>query len=587
MEKRERELAILSRVAARIHGEDDIVRILDIALDEIASEMNLHTAWILMGDESDRKLYLHAHRGVSPAYLVGIRENGCGECLCPEVFWTGHRMQARNTLQCPRMPDIVAGGVASTGHACIPLKFEGGSRGVLNVAVRPGEPFSDEELRFLETLGHQICLAVERARHRQTERARNREARALAAITKAIGGSLDVAAVLRAVGNTARDLLGAQGLTILLGADARSLRVAHVSGAARPSLAEGDPVDLVALGGQLSVRALAERKPFSVDDVKADSRVGRFLAEAWQMGSLIDVPLLARDRTLGLMIVSRTAPYRWSEEEIDLAETLAAQASVALENARLYEDGRRAYEDLKAAQVRTIQSERMAVMGTFAAGLAHEVRNPLNSIGLQLSLLERRIARSEQGSESQDTVRIIRDEIRRLDALVNDFLLLSRTSHLSFREVDLGAVVDEIVRLLAPEAAALGVGLTRGTCGPKIPEASLDPEKMKQVVINLVRNAIEAQPAGGTVTVETGVVAGRACIRVADNGPGLPAGIDVFQLFVSTKPGGTGLGLPIAQQIVFDHGGEIEAESRAGGGAVFTVRLPVTRSAGTLERREP
>ena len=576
IEKRERELAILSAVAARIHGEESVDRILSIAVDEILGQMKLETAWVFLGDERDRKLRLGAHRGVSQAYLEEIAARGLGECLCPEVFWSGHRMQARNTVECPRMPAIIDGGVA-VAHACIPLKFEGGSRGVLNVAAAPGQQFSEEELRFLETLGHQICLAVERARHLETERARNREARALAAINKAIGGSLDPAAVLRAVGETAGDLLAAEGLMILLGGDVRDVKVAHVSGIASPSVKEGASLDLVALGGKLTVRAIEEKALFAVDDVRTDERAGRFLAESWGMVSGLVVPLVARGRALGLMVVSRTAPYRWTGEDLEMAEALAAQASVSIENARLYEELRWAYDDVKAAQARIIQSERMAVLGTFASGLAHEVRNPLNSIGLQLSLLERRALEAEGKAAKgvRDKIGIIRDEIRRLDTLVNDFLLLSRTNRMSLRAVDMDALADEIVRFLEPEAAASRVRLERGRVGTAPPEIDADPEKMKQVVLNLLRNAIEAMPKGGDVLVETGLLGGRLCMRIADTGPGLPADVDVFQLFVSTKAGGTGLGLSIVQQIVQDHGGEISAESRPGGGTTFTILLPL------------
>jgi signal transduction histidine kinase len=576
IEKRERELAILSEVAVRVHGEDDVDRILNIALDEICEQMKVPTAWIFMGDQRERKLHLAAHRGVAQKYLDDVRANGLTECLCPEVFWTGHRMQARNTVQCPRMPDIVDGPDAPVSHACVPLKFEGTTRGVLNVAAEPGQPFTDEELRFLETLGHQICIAVERALHRRTESARNREARALAAITKAIGGSLDPSAVITAVGETARELLNAEGLTLLLGSDARHLRVAHVSGAAPPRLQEGERVDLVAMGGKLTVQAIEERVAFNVDDVQSDPRASQDLAARWNMAAGLTIPLLAPERTVGLMVVSRTQPTHWSDEDVDIAEALAAQASVALENARLYEDGRKAYEDLKAAQTRLIQGEKMAVLGTFAAGLAHEVRNPLNSIGLQLSLLER-CGRSIKGAAAQEISEIagiIRQENRRLDALVSDFLLLSRTNRMSLQPTQIDIVVDETLRLLAPEAAAASVRLERRTCGEPVPDISVDPEKIKQVVLNLVRNSIEAMPKGGLVTVETGLVNGRVCVRVADTGPGLPSDLDVFQLFVSTKPGGTGLGLSIAQQIVLDHGGEMSAESRPGQGTTFTIQLP-------------
>ena len=110
-----------------------------------------------------------------------------------------------------------------------------------------------------------------------------------------------------------------------------------------------------------------------------------------------------------------------------------------------------------------------------------------------------------------------------------------------------------------------------------MPDVRVDPEKMKQVVINLVQNAIEAMPDGGSVVVASGLVDGRAQLVVQDTGPGLPEGLDVFQLFVTTKARGTGLGLSIAQQIVLEHGGEIAAASEPGEGARFTVSLKVER----------
>jgi len=137
--------------------------------------------------------------------------------------------------------------------------------------------------------------------------------------------------------------------------------------------------------------------------------------------------------------------------------------------------------------------------------------------------------------------------------------------------------VDEVARLLRPEARAAGVTLRRQRIGDAIPDLRVDSEKMKQVAINLVQNAIEAMPGGGVVTVESGLVEGRALMLVRDSGPGLPEGLDVFQLFVTTKARGTGLGLSIAQQIVLEHGGEIAAASEPGKGATFTVSLPVER----------
>jgi signal transduction histidine kinase len=587
IEKRERELAILSAVAERLHGESSVPGILDIALEEILGQLGLKAAWIFTGDQRDRTLQLAAARGVSQDYLKEVVREGLGECLCPEVFWTGHRMLARNTVQCPRMPDIVEGLKAPVAHACVPLKFEDTTRGVLNVAARPGEYFSDEELRFLETLGRHVVLAVERARHRSAERLRYQEARAMAAVSKAIGGSLDLGAILKGVGETARELLEADRVVILLGSDPRELRVAYLTGPTHPELVEGHTIDLVALGARLQLQALAERRAQLVRDGQNDPRVNAALAERWDAGSGIVAPLVAHDRTFGLLLLTCSAPRAHQAEQMEVAEALGVQAAVALENARLYDEARRALRELKAAQERIIQSEKMAVLGTFASGLAHEVRNPLNSIALQLSILERRIARVDDAAvapEMSNLVTVIRQEIRRLDTLVGDFLLFSRPSRIAHRPGDLEALVDEVVDLLAPEATQAGVSMQRRSLGPAVRSLPMDAEKMKQVVLNLVRNAIEAMPEGGTVFVETGAVDAQARLVVRDTGPGLPEGIDVFQLFATTKPGGTGLGLSIVQQIVVQHSGEVVAASNAeGGGAMFTVSLPLEPAAPRQE----
>jgi two-component system sensor histidine kinase HydH len=279
---------------------------------------------------------------------------------------------------------------------------------------------------------------------------------------------------------------------------------------------------------------------------------------------------------LGVLVLSRVTPRHWTEDQVDVAEALASQASVALENARLYEKARQAYRELNEAQARIIQNEKMAVVGTFASGLAHEVRNPLNSIALQLSILERRVAPLEArlSVELKELIGVIREEVKRLDNLVGDFLQFSRTNRVRYRLTNLDPLIDEVARLLRPEASAAGVTLRHERRGAPLPDLRVDAEKIKQVVVNLVQNAIEAMPGGGTVTVESGLREGRVRVVVRDNGPGLPEGLDVFQLFVTTKARGTGLGLSIAQQIVLEHGGEISADSSPGQGAAFTVTLP-------------
>lgn len=580
--ERDKQLKVLAHVAERIHAEEDEQRLLEIALDEILEPLGLKSAWILLGDDASRQLKLSASRGLAPSYLRQVASEGLGDCLCPEVFWTGHRMQARNTTQCPRMPDIIEGLKAPVAHACIPLRLEGASRGVLNVAARPGAQFSEQELAFLETVGHQLCLALERAKHLHAERARVQETRALASINRAIGASLELGEVLQAVGDTARELVSADRALILLGSDAKRMRVAHTAGLPHRELRVGQQLDLVQRDARLLLKALRECGTHVVHDWQSDPRVNQALAALWETGAAIVACLRLKERTLGLLMLSRTGPHNWAPEAVEVTETLASQAAVAIENAQLYEERRRAYRDLKDAQARMIQNEKLAAVGTFASGLAHEVRNPLNSVALQLSLLERRTAPLEPklAGEIKDLIGIIREEIRRLDGLVSDFLELSRAGRLQLRPTDLDGLIDEVARLLRPEARSNGVTLRRTLLGGPLPLLALDAEKVKQVLINLVRNAIEAMPGGGVVTLEAGSQDGAVTLNVHDTGPGLPAGLDVFQLFVTTKPGGTGLGLSIAQQIVLEHGGELGAASQPGEGTTFTVRLPLPAAAG-------
>jgi signal transduction histidine kinase len=579
VERRERELAILAAIAVRLHGEEDVQAILDSTLEALTTGLGLRTAWVFLEDEKDQRLRLAAHRGLSPGYLDLARDRGLGECLCRQVFASRHSGQARNTTECPRMPMIAEGLVQPAAHASVPLAFDGTSRGVLNVAAAPGATFDEAELRFLETVGRQLCLAVEGARHLKAERLYNQEARALAALNKGIGASLDAEAVLGAVGRTALEVLRVDRVHILLGSDPRQLSVAHLAGLPHPELARGQLLDLTAMGDSLHRRALEGQVRLETEDWTRDERVNKEIARRWAGAAALILPLVARKATLGLLVLTSESPHRWTEDQVDVAEALASQASVALENARLYDKARRAYRELNEAQARIIQSEKMAVVGTFASGLAHEVRNPLNSIALQLSIVERRVAPLPAGvaGEIKELVGVIREEVKRLDNLVGDFLQFSRSNRVQYRPAALDALVDEVARLLRPEARAAGVTLRRQRIGDPIPDLRVDPEKVKQVAINLVQNAIEAMPGGGVVTVESGLVDGRALMVVRDSGPGLPEGLDVFQLFVTTKARGTGLGLSIAQQIVLEHGGEIAAASEPGKGATFTVSLPVER----------
>jgi len=225
--------------------------------------------------------------------------------------------------------------------------------------------------------------------------------------------------------------------------------------------------------------------------------------------------------------------------------------------------------DERALAMRTARAERLAALGTMAAGLAHEIRNPLNAAQLQLTLLQRRLPRGDVASQPAASAAA---EIRRLGALVEEFLQFARPQPLRTARADLRATAQSVTALMAPEAVAAGVELAL-VPGDPVP-AIIDEERLKQVLLNLLRNGFEASGKGGQVRIEVRLENGAARLEVADDGPGFADGDPVFEPFFTTKEGGTGLGLAIVHRIVTDHGGRIDAGRRAGW-TVFTITLPM------------
>jgi signal transduction histidine kinase len=232
---------------------------------------------------------------------------------------------------------------------------------------------------------------------------------------------------------------------------------------------------------------------------------------------------------------------------------------------------RRGDAERKRLRARLLRSERLSALGEMAARIAHEVRNPLVSIGAAAQVVAEELGpASPVGGELQAIAR----EVRRLDGIVTDFLRFARPRRVERRPVDLAPVVRQSVDLARAKAGA--VELKLDLLGPLPLIVRCDPDAMKQVLLNVLLNAVEAQ-ADGVVECEARVVGGDAVLSVADRGPGVPdsARRRVFDPFFSTKTRGTGLGLAVSKQIVDEHGGRIRLLPRRGGGTRVVIELPI------------
>jgi signal transduction histidine kinase len=248
------------------------------------------------------------------------------------------------------------------------------------------------------------------------------------------------------------------------------------------------------------------------------------------------------------------------------------------------QEAARAREEL-ALQARVDDCEQrrqsLAAFARLASHVAHEVRNPLSSILLNTELLEEEAAKCQcDNAEAVALIASIKREAERLQHLTDEYLAFARPPRPAAAHQSLNAVAEELAHLVREEARRSGITVeTR--MSRDCPCAVVDPHQIKQAALNLVRNAMQAMPGGGRLSISTSVEAdGSVTLAVDDTGPGIPEELrcQIFEPFFTSKPQGTGLGLPLAAHIVRDHGGEIDFGKAPGGGARFTIKLPASRA---------
>ena len=244
----------------------------------------------------------------------------------------------------------------------------------------------------------------------------------------------------------------------------------------------------------------------------------------------------------------------------------------------VFQNQKRHLGRIEEMRKRLEQSERLSSLGQLAAGVAHEIRNPLNAISMASQRLQREYLPCEQDKSQEfgHLTGVIRDEIRRLNVIIEDFLTFSRSRRLELREFSLTEIIEKLVRLMGEEARSRGIALSlKAEASPLM--VPMDVDKLQQALINILKNAMESISGTGSVDILVERQAGdRALVRIADTGSGLaPEEIEkIFNPDYTTKEKGLGLGLPIAHEIVRGHGGTIRVLSAVGQGTTFEVVLP-------------
>ena len=506
----------------------------------------------------------------------------------------------------------------------VPLMRSGQPIGVLFLGRRQVEPFSDDQIDLVSTFADQAVIAIENVRLFDEVQTRTSELsqsvdelRALGEVSQAVNSTVDLETVLNTIVAKATQLSGTDaGAIYVFDQAAQVFHLRATYGMDEAIIAEIKDRH-IHIGETAIGEAVEQRISIQIPDIQDDPNtpVLDIIVRAGFRALLI-VPLLAADRTVGALVVRRKRPGEFPKHTVDLLQTFAAQSVLAIQNARLFESVElrtrelaKSLEELRTAQDRLIQTEKLASLGQLTAGIAHEIKNPLNfvnnfaALSVELvgeldDVLKPAALDNETREETGELTHMLKGNLekvvqhgKRADSIVKNMLLHSREGSGERRPVDLNSLVAETLNLAYHGARAEGqefnIRLDQNF-DPAAGEADLFPQEITRVLLNLISNGFYAamkrkaelrdgyEPALAAATRDLGDYVE---IRIRDNGGGIPPDVQdkMFNPFFTTKPPGegTGLGLSLSYDIIVkQHAGSIEVDTRPGEFTEFRVVLP-------------
>jgi GAF domain-containing protein len=485
-------------------------------------------------------------------------------------------------------------------------------------------PFTDKQIDLIKNFAAQAVIAIENTRlltelHQRTDDLGRSvgELRALGEVSQAVNSTLDLQTVLETIVAKAVQLSSTDAGAIYVFDDAQQdfhLRATY--GMDQDVIAALRDARLDA-GDRNVAEILAEREVLQSADLSQGeiTQVDRIVVGAGYR-SRLTAPLIRGDDIVGMLVVRRRTPGSFPQNTVDLIKTFAAQSAVAIQNARLFENVEtrtrelaKSLQDLRTAQDRLIQTEKLASLGQLTAGIAHEIKNPLNFVNNFSSLsaelideLQETLAAVTVDDKTRGEIRELADTLRdnlgkvvqhgrRADSIVKNMLLHSRQGSGEHQPVDVNALVEESLNLAYHGARAEKEGFNitlERSFDPAAGNVDLFPQEITRVLLNLISNGFyaatkrKAETNGGyepTLSAATKDLGDRVEIRIRDNGTGIPAEVKekMFNPFFTTKPAGegTGLGLSLSHDIIVkQHAGSIEVDTQPGEFTEFRITLP-------------
>ena len=563
-------LNLLYQVGNVIHSTLDQQEALQLILDEAVRLMRASSGSTVLVNPTNGLLEIHASKGLPPeADQLKLR---VGQGITGWVARVGKPARVGDVSQDPRYV-MVRPGVRA--ELAVPLEVNGEVRGVLNVDSDRPEAFSAADQELLEGLAASAARVIHNTWLYEQLRLRVRLFESLASVSQTINSTLNMDDALKVVTHEACVLMRAKMCSLMLLDEKREwldLRASYGAGEAylrKPRLS----VEESLLG--IVVR---RKKPLRVEDVQGSSRYQSVeVARREGLVSLLSVPLLFTGQAIGTLSVYTGEPYSFSNEEIRILSALAELSAIAIEKARLYERVVDVEEQLR-------QNEKLSALGLLAAEVAHEIRNPLTVMKMLYHSLDLKFP---PGDPRAKDARVMEEKIQHLNRIVEQILDFARTTEPRLTPVNLNELIDELGLLVRHKLKHQNVELVR-KLKPSLPRVLGDATQLEQAFLNIILNAAEAMPEGGTLTITTrstrksegtrGPV--HVVVEFKDTGQGMTdeQRRRAFRSVLSTsKAKGTGLGLAIVARIVETHRGRIKIKSHPGRGTTVSLWLPVSQ----------
>ena len=554
-------LEISKAIASDLYLEDVLRLIVTVTANLMDSK--ICSLWIL--DEKDQKLKLKATQSISEEYLKE-RSLAMGEGVVGHVALRNQPMAILNVIKEPLYKEKeLAKKEGLVSMLSVPMCIKDRVIGVINCYTSYPHSFSKSEEEILTTVANQAAICIENSGLMET---------------------LDVDEILRLV---------LEGLTKNIGFDrARLYLVNEKRNVLECKMAVG--IDEERIRGitlrlnpedSIVARSIFEKQPFIIPDASKDPRVNPIIKEKFNLHSLVAIPLLVKEKALGAIAADFIDPNKnITKEALESVMAFAQQAGLAIHNAFMYQELKtfsqqmeekiqKTTADLKKTEAQLIRSEKLAALGQLAAGIAHEIRNPLTSINILIHSMTENLP---SGDSHKEDLKVIEEEIHRMNEILDQFLRFAKPATPLLEKADVSSIFEETLQLLRPHIEKQIIVVEKEF--QSLPIILMDREQMKQVFLNLLLNAIQAMPGGGHLTLR-GQNSGDGQwihISIQDSGIGISSeNINkLFDPFFSTKEGGIGLGLSITHRIIDQHHGKIEVESAPGKGTLFTIWLPIS-----------